>query len=444
VIGGRYKITKKLGQGGMGSVYLAEHVGVGQRVAIKFLNPNFSGDPDIVRRFLNEAKSYGQVSHPHAVHLHDFGQDDEGALYISMEFIEGSDLKKLLEKEGRLRPRDAIDIALQVCDVLGYAHEKGIVHRDLKPENIMLQKGLRGFHAKVLDFGVARLMEEQGTRLTAAGTITGTPRYMSPEQAEGRDVDRRSDVYALGIVLFELLSGRHPYPGTTITEILRAQVLEPMPHLDASLGLPGALDEVIQRATAKNREERFGTMAEFARALSESMPTDAYEAFDASQAMAGAQTMVKGAAVEKTSHKASPYDRQKQAGGNRTGLYAGIGAAALLLAGGAVALLGPSRPPQPAPNPTAAAPAPSVTPPVAPPPAQPPVPQAPVDAAPANNQAAIAELRAVADKGQLDLARSRWQAGELELCLANLEQIREESAVAKDAEELRQSVAEVQ
>lgn len=362
VIGGRYKIVQKLGQGGMGTVYLAEHTGVGQRVAVKFLNPSFSGDPDVVRRFLNEAKSYGQIAHPHAVQLHDFGQDDDGNLYISMEYIEGNDLKRVLEKVKRFSLKDALDIVLQVCDVLGYAHSKGIVHRDLKPENIMLVKGLRGYHAKVLDFGVARLMGEQSTRVTATGSITGTPRYMSPEQAEGKDVDHRTDVYALGLVLYECVVGAHPFGSATIAETLRRQVVEPVPHLDAvrpDLRLPEGLDGAIQKAVEKNRDRRFQSMKELAQALVPLMPTGTMDALPEGD---DALTNV-NRTREKTAHERSPFDREEK---SRAGLIAGVSAAAVVALGvGGYYVLRPSAGerlpvelvPTPIPTPVATSPA---------------------------------------------------------------------------------------
>jgi serine/threonine-protein kinase len=269
VVSGRYKILHKIGQGGMGAVYIGELVGIGQRVALKFLNTNLSQNPEVARRFLNEAKSYARVSHPNAVVLHDFGQDDEGTLYISMELVEGVDVQKMLSDQGRLGVNEAVEIVLQVSDVLGYAHSKGVIHRDLKPENIMVRKGTRGLHVKVLDFGIARLVEEGSTRLTVQGSIAGTPRYMAPEQADGRDIDSRVDVYALGVVLFELLTGLQPFDAATVREILRKQIVIPMPQLrevapDLELD---ELDAVIQKATAKEPGQRYQTMDELAAAL---------------------------------------------------------------------------------------------------------------------------------------------------------------------------------
>ncbi len=276
VIKGKYRIVRKLGQGGMGAVYLAEQLGIGHRVALKFLKSEFSSDAEIARRFLNEAKSYARVAHPNAVTLHDFGQDEEGNLFIAMEYCEGVDLKKVISEQRQLPVYEAIEVVLQVADVLANAHGKGVVHRDLKPENIMIRRGMRGVHAKVLDFGIARLMDA-GTRLTVAGAIAGTPRYMSPEQVEGREADLRADVYSLGIVLYEALTGVQPFDGSTIAEILRRQVSEPMPLLsqaDPQLDLPD-LDSVIQKACAKKREDRWQDMLMFANALSQTLPTQA-------------------------------------------------------------------------------------------------------------------------------------------------------------------------
>ncbi len=277
VIKGKYKIVRKLGQGGMGAVYLAEQLGIGHRVALKFLKSEFSEDAEIARRFLNEAKSYARVAHPNAVTLHDFGQDEEGNLFIAMEYCEGVDLKKILHEQKRIPLGEAIDIILQVADVLGNAHSKHVVHRDLKPENIMLRKGMRGLHVKVLDFGIARLMNE-GTKLTMQGAIAGTPRYMAPEQVEGRDdVDHRADIYAVGILLYEMLTGVQPFDGNTITEILRNQVVQPMPRLgDVSPDLENAeVEAVLQKACAKNRNERFPDMQAFASQIAQAMPTQA-------------------------------------------------------------------------------------------------------------------------------------------------------------------------
>jgi len=275
LVGGSYRVLKKLGQGGMGAVYLGENQRLDQKVALKFLNASLVNEPDIVRRFLNEAKTYGRLAHPNAVTVLDLLQEEDETLCIVMEYVEGSDLRRVIAERGRMQPGEAIDIALQVADVLKQAHSMGIIHRDLKPENIMVRPGLRGHFAKVLDFGIARLLHENASRLTAQGAIAGTPRYMPPEQVEGRDVDARADVYALGVVLFEMVTGRPPFDGTSIAEILHHQVNTPMPHLrdvDGALDLP-ILDDVIQRATRKYRVERYPSVEAMAQDLSNALPT---------------------------------------------------------------------------------------------------------------------------------------------------------------------------
>lgn len=269
MVSGRYRILRKLGHGGMGSVYLAEQPGLGHKVALKFLNANLSHDESIARRFLNEARSYVLVAHPNAVALHDFGQDEEGNLFISMEYVDGQDLKKLLTQEGRLSVSDALDIALQLADVLAHAHARQVVHRDLKPENVMVRRGLRGYHAKVLDFGIARILGEGATRVTAQGLVAGSPNYMAPEQVEGKEVDARADIYALGLVLFELLTGQVAIGGATVAEVLHKQFRQPTPSLAdvvPELNAP-ALDAIIQKATAKNLEARYASMEALAADL---------------------------------------------------------------------------------------------------------------------------------------------------------------------------------
>jgi len=277
MVSGRYRILRKLGQGGMGAVYLAEQPGLGHKVALKFLNANLSQDEGIARRFLNEARSYGLVAHPNAVALHDFGQDEQGNLFISMEYVEGQDLKKLLLQEGRLAMSEAVDIALQLADVLAHAHAQQVVHRDLKPENVVVRRGLRGYHAKVLDFGIARILGNGATRVTVQGLVAGTPNYMAPEQVEGKEVDARVDIYALGLLLFELLTGQVAIGGTSVAEVLNKQFRQPTPSLAEvvpELNVP-SLDAIIQKATAKSLEARYASMEAFAADLKAMQATGA-------------------------------------------------------------------------------------------------------------------------------------------------------------------------
>ncbi|MFT3840313.1 MAG: protein kinase [Myxococcaceae bacterium] len=268
-ISGRYRLIRRLGEGGMGAVYLAEQLGVGNQLALKFLKPEFSKNPALTKRFLNEARIYIRVAHPGAVQLNDYGQDETGALYLVMELVDGVDLKRLLDQRRRLEPKEAVQIVLAVADVLAHAHSKGVVHRDLKPENVMVRPSLSGFHVKVLDFGIAHLAYEGAERLTQTGAMAGTPKYMSPEQVRGESIDARTDVYALGLVLFELLTGRAAFEGASVSEILAAQASQPVPALqsvDARLVHPG-LDLIVSKATQKRPGDRYQTMVELAQAL---------------------------------------------------------------------------------------------------------------------------------------------------------------------------------
>jgi eukaryotic-like serine/threonine-protein kinase len=246
-------------------VYLARQVGVGNQVAIKFLPIGAGDDPLLRKRLEREATLALQVAHPGAAQLLDAGQDENGQLYLVFEHVAGEDLNTLLEREGALSFQDAVDITLQIAQALAFAHGRGIVHRDIKPANIRLRRDIAGWHVKVLDFGIARLMESQGealTRLTAEGSMAGSPRYMAPEQIEGRQVDARADIYALGLLLFEMLSGREAFNQDTIAQIMWAHLHEAVPPLASvqpQRDAPG-LDALIAQACAKSPERRFSTM----------------------------------------------------------------------------------------------------------------------------------------------------------------------------------------
>ncbi|MBI5548233.1 MAG: serine/threonine protein kinase [Deltaproteobacteria bacterium] len=276
-IAGRYRITSKIGEGGMASVYLAEQIGVGQRVAIKFIDRKLSADPEVVRRFFNEAQCYLRVQHPHAVRLHDFGRDEEsGDLFICMEYVEGESLRRSLAREATFSSSVTGDVLLQLCDVLGYAHSHAVVHRDMKPENIILTKALRGYHAHVLDFGISKLLGEAELNGTQPGTLLGTPSYSAPEQIGGRPVDHRADIYSLGVIGFEMLVGRNTFRrrGMSVEQILLAQIQDPMPRLGEN-GVEGLdeFDAALQKATAKDPAQRFQSMAELAEAITRAVPT---------------------------------------------------------------------------------------------------------------------------------------------------------------------------
>lgn len=275
IIGGRYILEKQLGAGGMGTVFKASQMGVGNVVAIKFLNEALSADAGLVKRFEQEAKVSLEVTHPGAAQLLDTGRDPKtGQLYIVFEFVEGEDLRARLSNEGALPFDEARDIALRVGEVLAAAHARGIVHRDIKPENIRLRRDLGGTHVKVLDFGIAKFRPEANARLTADGAIAGTPGYMAPEQVRAEALDGRADIYALGLVTFEMMTGLSPYTSTSAPALLVDQMTTPMPSLSARA--PGRdfpeLDAVLQKACAKDASQRYQSAKEFVQAM-KALPT---------------------------------------------------------------------------------------------------------------------------------------------------------------------------
>jgi eukaryotic-like serine/threonine-protein kinase len=269
VVAGRYQLLRKIGNGGMGAVYLAKQIGVGNQVALKFLPAHLSDDPQLRKRFEREAALNLEVNHPGAAQLLDAGTDADGQLYLAFEYVEGDDLSTLLDREGALSFDDAITLTCKVAEVLAFAHAKGVVHRDIKPENIRVRRDLAGLHVKVLDFGIARLMDGVGTQLTADGSVAGTPRYMAPEQISADAIDARTDIYALGLVLFEALSGREAFTRDSTSQLLWAQLNDPVPSLIEVQPLRDypALDAVIAQACAKAPEQRFANMQALVAAL---------------------------------------------------------------------------------------------------------------------------------------------------------------------------------
>ncbi|MBW2591464.1 MAG: serine/threonine protein kinase, partial [Deltaproteobacteria bacterium] len=214
---GRYEIIKELGRGAMGVVYQAHDPRIDRLVALKVLRPDRVTSQDFVQRFLKEAKAIGRLSHANIVTVYDVGQDHE-TIYIAMEFLEGRPLNEVV-REKPPAVKDVINIGLQVAEALNYAHARGIIHRDIKPSNIILDDEGR---IKITDFGIARIEDPEATQQTQAGEILGTPVYMSPEQVMGKTVDGRSDLYSLGIILYELTTGQRPFSGENIAVIFRA------------------------------------------------------------------------------------------------------------------------------------------------------------------------------------------------------------------------------
>ena len=262
---GGYEITRLLGRGSFGSVYEAVKLPLRRRVAIKLLHDGFTADEKIIGRFLREAESAAKLHHPHIVETFDVGVVD-GVPFIAMEFLEGESLKQRIVREGALSVQTAADIVLPVLSAIAAVHESGIVHRDLKPENIQLENRLGTVHPKVLDFGIAKADDQRN--LSAIGTKLGSPLYMSPEQHDGKVVDARTDLWSLGVVLFQCVSGKAPFQANTLPQLYRKIVMEPTPPLRLlNPSIPVTFEAVVQRALQKDPAARFPNAREMGAAL---------------------------------------------------------------------------------------------------------------------------------------------------------------------------------
>jgi len=270
IIAGRYEVLSPLGRGGMGMVYKAHDRMLDETVAIKVLRSEFANTTEMAKRFLSEIKLARKVSHRNVCRIHEYGEDN-GIRYISMEFVEGTDLKQMLRDGGGLDPNDAFEVAIQVADGLQAIHEVGIIHRDLKTPNIM--RDPRGV-IRLMDFGIAKIAgmdHGSGGALTSAGQIMGTPEYMSPEQCLGEKIDHRSDIYALGIVDYEIFTGQVPFRGDTPVATLFKHLQDPVPFEGGEVvaRIPAPAIPVLRTALAKNRAERYASAADLAKALRE-------------------------------------------------------------------------------------------------------------------------------------------------------------------------------
>jgi serine/threonine-protein kinase len=274
-LAGKYLVESLIKHGGMGAVYRGKHVLMEKTVAIKVLRPSLAVDDEVVARFSREAKAASRISHPHAVSVTDFGEDEDGVVFLVMEYLDGRTLKDIIRSESPLALDRIVEIVRQVAGALDAAHQQGVIHRDLKSDNIMLSQTNGGDWAKVLDFGIAKITQPHGKPdpdITAANLVVGTPQYMSPEQcAQSGPLDARSDIYSFGIILYEMLAGRVPFTGDSPTVIMMQQVQDPPPSvLEARPDLPGAVADVVKRALAKQPTDRFQSAGEFSAALAES------------------------------------------------------------------------------------------------------------------------------------------------------------------------------
>ena len=276
IVGDRYRVVSRIGMGGMGAVYRAEHTMMRRDLAIKVLLPELGGKEEFARRFEREAESASRLAHPNIIAVTDFGRTNEGALFLAMEFLAGESLSSVI-KAGPLPRERALKIVRQMLRALEHAHAAGVVHRDLKPDNIMLvERDGQPDVVKILDFGIAKVTEPvsghgpAGTALTQAGVIFGTPEYLSPEQALGEVVDPRADMYAAGVILYEMLAGRKPFESEDKVKIISMHLAHAPPRIrevSPAADVPVALEQVILQALEKSRENRFATAVAFLQAL---------------------------------------------------------------------------------------------------------------------------------------------------------------------------------
>jgi hypothetical protein len=295
IVAERYHILKKLGEGGMGTVYLAEHVKMGRKAALKVMNPGMNSDPDAIARFNREAANASRLNHPNVCGIYDFGETPEGLIYLAMEFIEGESLTSLIAKNGALPAPRAASIIHQAADALAVAHDYGIVHRDLKPDNIMIAKGRDNTDlVKVVDFGIAKASSSDAQKVTKTGLVVGTPEYMSPEQLAGDKLDGRSDIYSLGLVAFNCLTGKLPFPSNSAQEAMIMRLTDQpktLAEMKPDVAWPAELQAVMDKALARDADERYAKASEFGRDIAKAVENMPHAV------AAGAGTQVMGAPV---------------------------------------------------------------------------------------------------------------------------------------------------
>lgn len=271
VLAERYRILGRLGDGGMGTVYRAEHIHMRKQVALKLLHGDLGRMEEAVRRFEREAQSASRLSHPNIIGVTDFGKAPSGELYLVMELVNGESLADLITREGRLPVPRVLRIMRQILEALSHAHAQGVVHRDLKPANIMVSGETQG-QVKILDFGIAKMTDasEGEARFTQGAMVFGTPSYMSPEQATAQDVDLRADLYACGVLMFELATGRKPFVADDLIKVMAMQVTQPPPPFSVAapqVAFPAGVEPAVSRALEKDRTRRYQSAAEFLEAL---------------------------------------------------------------------------------------------------------------------------------------------------------------------------------
>jgi serine/threonine-protein kinase len=386
IIAERYHILKKLGEGGMGQVYLAEHVKMGRKSAVKVMNPGMVQNVDAISRFNREAQNASRINHPNVAGIYDFGETAEGLVYLAMEFVEGQPLTEIIRQHGALPPMRASEIARQTAEGLSVAHDMGIVHRDLKPDNIMIAKGRQGADlVKVVDFGIAKAAASEEQKVTKTGMVVGTPEYMSPEQLSGDPLDARSDTYSLALVTFNMLTGKLPFPGETMQETMIMRLTDEPKSLAAmkpDMAWPGDLQAVMDKALARAADERYKRASEYAHDLVQAidrMPATSITTMGtellARVSQGSAQKTMAAAATAATQQVNVPSTRvaskdeantppaPRPAASpavtptrSKTGMYAGIGGGLLAAAVAAVIFLKPLAGKNPTDSPNSTAP----------------------------------------------------------------------------------------
>ncbi len=368
-LGGRYLVRRLVGEGGMGRVYEAEHLEIGKRVGLKILHPAYSRTPEVVERFRREARAASKVGHPHIVNVTDSGTTADGSFFFVMEFVEGVELGLVIYKEGPMQTTRMLVITEQVCQALQAAHDAGVIHRDLKPENILLvgKKGETDY-VKVLDFGIAKSSDVEepqtsGRRLTRPGVAMGTPEYMAPEQAAGKPADPRSDIYAVGSIMYEMLTGTPPYDGDNVMEVLHKKANEsPRPLSELRPEIPPVIEALIERAMAREPAQRPQTMAILAadiRRLLEAMGAQAFSDETVTALKGRRESPVLTGALDVPS-VSTPWGKWRPAWAGAAGLLAAVAAVVMLRSGSAhkaapavlieprvLAVAAPVAPPQP-------------------------------------------------------------------------------------------------
>jgi serine/threonine protein kinase len=306
LVADRYRILSAVGEGGMGRVYLAEHVRLGRKCAVKVINRVLATTSDAVSRFNREASNACKINHPNVAQVYDFGEMADGTLYLAMEYVDGETLDAVISRQGPLPAPRAASITKQIADALYAAHHLGIVHRDLKPENVMVAKHLDGTDwVKVVDFGIAKTVQRDGSgsqTVTTAGVSLGTPEYMSPEQLAGETLDHRTDIYSLGLLLFNTLTGELPYPKVTSKETLvRRLISRPrtLAEVEPKITWPAALQQALDRALAPEVGDRYDSVAEFGRAVVQAVGQPP-------SAVTAAATVVSERAVRPTMERRAP------------------------------------------------------------------------------------------------------------------------------------------